>query len=69
MRATALLILIIFSMIGSACGMGTSTPTSQSRNVPQNLRVLVHDSFAINATLVEEFEKVQNVKIGIYKSW
>ncbi len=67
MRATAFVIMIIFSMIGSACGVGTITPSSQA-GVPQNLRVLVHDSFAINATLVEGFEKAQNVKLEFIKA-
>ncbi len=67
MRATAFVILIIFSMIGNACGIGSSTHTSQD-GTPQNLRVLVHDSFAINATLVEGFEKTQNVKMEFIKA-
>jgi len=67
MRATAYVVMIIFSIIGSACGVGTSTPSSQA-GVPQNLRVLVHDSFAINVSLVEGFEKEQNVKLEFIKA-
>jgi thiamine transport system substrate-binding protein len=67
MRATAIVIMVIFSMIGNACGIGSSTPTSQD-GTTQNLKVLVHDSFAINATLVEEFEKAQNVKMEFIKA-
>jgi thiamine transport system substrate-binding protein len=64
---TTVVIMMIFSMIGSACGIGTSTTPSQG-GTQQNLRVLVHDSFAINASLVEEFEKIQDVKLEFIKA-
>jgi thiamine transport system substrate-binding protein len=62
MRASIFTCLTLSVIILSACA-----PASESIE-PQSLRVLVHDSFAINSDLVLGFEKDHNVQLEFIKA-
>lgn len=65
MRASMRISLIIFTLLLGACGtLGKQTPGVVQ---PLALRVMTHNSFAISANLVMQFEAENNVKLEFIK--
>ncbi len=62
MRSSIFTIFILISLVLSAC-----VPVNRT-NEPQTLRVLVHDSFAINSDLVAGFEQENNARMEFIKA-
>ena len=64
--------LMLFAMLLSACGgsgAGQATapaPTAPS-GAPVTLTVLVHDSFAVSESLVNEFQQANNIQLSFVK--
>ncbi|MBA4421162.1 MAG: thiamine ABC transporter substrate-binding protein [Anaerolinea sp.] len=63
MRTSARISLIVFTILLSAC----NTTKMQTPEAKQTLRVMTHDSFAISANLVAQFEAKNNVKLEFIK--
>lgn len=68
MRNKSMILLVLMSFIINACGTGTTTtPIVQPPVQTQVLRVMTHDSFAISAELIQQFEQGNQVKIDFIK--
>jgi len=82
MMKKILLTILLFSFLLTACGAPASTeaqatplPTDLPPTAfmpvagdPRTLIVMVHDSFSASETIIQEFEKNNNVKISFLKS-
>lgn len=65
MRSHIIFITLIAALVLSACGGNATLQGKPSE--PIILRVLVHDSFAINSSLVQDFEEERNIKVEFIK--
>ena len=65
MRSQIYVRMVLFTMFLGACG--GAIPGQVKPAEPPVLRVMVHDSFAISTTLVEDYEKTRNIRLEFIK--
>jgi thiamine transport system substrate-binding protein len=46
----------------------TVVPSNQTKNSPQTLTVMTHDSFSVSEAVLKEFEQANNAKVTLLKS-
>lgn len=67
MHHNLLVLVIAGTLLLSACGGATATSGVKPEAV-QTLRVMTHDSFALSAELIQQFEQSNNVKLDFMKA-
>lgn len=68
MKSKLLVVLVLLTLLVSACSPSVTPQKSSENPEPVNLTVMTHDSFSISESVLAAFEKENNVKVVFVQS-